>query len=327
MTGFLIDLGMATILLMDAITEFFAFTLQIGIGLLMLLALILVPAVYRYNQLQVLLQRVMEARSNIKVSLHKKAQLVNRLVDTAEQIAGHERVVQLRISDDNRKGFQGAAHMYEESNQSLATIRAVAQQFPELKGHQGYLKLMQDIQDIEREIQRRRERFNSICRQYNGLRTSFPTSLLSTLLTLPRAPYLDFGEEESLDSIKEFETNHEELMEQLLTGLGEKTQKAAKRVSNTVKDASASATALGSDLARRYRSGRAETGTFFYMDDNDMPRGPLSYTALLDLHRQGMVSDATKVVQASSGENETWRPLKDVMKDHLPPAPSDAEDM
>jgi len=156
----------------------------------LVIVVLLVILILKYNSLRRSSERVKEAFSNVKVSLRKRASLVNQLIDVVKTYADHEKLVTLKVSEDNTTGAIESA--YRQTDAMLATVAGVAQRFPDLRANEQFIQLQQSIRDVEDLIQKSREAYNAAVREYNSSRGGLPWVLFTAQIGFSVAPYLNF---------------------------------------------------------------------------------------------------------------------------------------
>jgi LemA protein len=130
--------------------------------------------------------KVDEAWSGIDVQLKRRHDLVPNLVETVKGYAAHERETLTRVTDA-RAGAIAADNAtppersQAESNLSMALggIRAVAEQYPQLRAAENFQRLQGQLAEIEDEIQASRRIYNSNVQIYNTRAQVFPNSLVA----------------------------------------------------------------------------------------------------------------------------------------------------
>ena len=269
--------------------SFLDFLMQIFSALFWIFVFASTVAAYCYNDLQKLAQKAKEARSNIKVMVQKKAKLAQKLMDTAEKIAGHEKVVQLKVSQDVTDSMNSLAQSNSQASFAIHQVSGMAQKFPELQGNQGYLQLMGDIHGIETELGTKREAYNALSRQYNTKRVTIPTVFFARLMGFNEAPYLEFSDEESLDNLPDFKTDDGEMLEKFVRQVG------GKAVDMT-KDLGRKASGFTTDLAEK-RKGFVSTTNYYYGTPGDKPKGPFTLKELIDLKKKEVIDGKTWLIE------------------------------
>lgn len=167
-----------------------------------------------YNQLQRNAQHVKACLSNIFVSTQKKINLVNQLIDVTKKYQENENLTHLTISDNMTQSNIAANH--SNANSALVGIQGVIQQYPELKANQHYQSLMTTINEVENDISHQREKYNESVREFNIGRSTIPTVFIANILKFPEAPYLDFNQENTEQTLlKNFNTDHSERLTEI----------------------------------------------------------------------------------------------------------------
>jgi len=165
-----------------------------------------------YNKLQRLGQGVKYANVSALTVIQKRADLVNKLMDTAKNYGDHEKLVQITLADNLLDTFKA-------STEAIANVNSMAQYYPELKANITYEQLMDQINSVESELQDKRESYNKVTQTYNSERLQIPTVLFSKVLGFKEAPYFDF---DNLQEMKEFKTDDGQLLKEMLSNVSAK---------------------------------------------------------------------------------------------------------
>jgi LemA protein len=145
--------------------------------------------------------RVDEAWSGIDVQLKRRHDLVPNLVETVKGYAQHERTVfeettEARANAMQALGSSPAAEAEAESALSgaLSGLRAVAEDYPELRATENFQQLQLDLTRIEDEIQASRRIYNSNTQAYNTRIQVFPNSIVATIGGLTAREYFEIAD-------------------------------------------------------------------------------------------------------------------------------------
>jgi LemA protein len=171
---------------------------------LIIVAVILVLGVFLwflYNSIIVAKMRVSEAFSQIDVQLKRRADLIPNLVETVKGYAKHEKevfekVTEARASLVSAKGPQEKAEANNQLSQTLKSIFAVAEAYPDLKASQNFMELQQEVSDTEDKIAYSRQFYNSNVLDYNTKLKVFPNVIFAKLLNFQDAEFFGATDEE-----------------------------------------------------------------------------------------------------------------------------------
>lgn len=211
--------------------------------LLLIIISLLVGSVVSYNALQTSAQNVREKSSNAQIAVSKKLGLVNQLIDVVKNYQEGEQLTQLKVSQDNSTA--GLAQSYQQSGNVLAAVQGIAERFPNLKANEQYHRLVDSIQHCEQNIQDTRESYNRAVNAYNTRRVKIPDVFIARSLGFPEAPYMEFDTVDfsQVTTLKSFQTDDGERLEQLLSGAGNRiaglanqAQRASKELVEKIKD-------------------------------------------------------------------------------------------
>ncbi len=146
--------------------------------------LIILWLIFAYNGLVRLRQQATEALSDIDVQLKRRFDLIPNLVETVKGYMGHERQT-LESVTRARTQFMAARSPQEQAaadnllTNTLKTLFAVSENYPDLKANANFLDLQRELADTENKIQSARRFYNANVRDLNIRIESFPTNLIA----------------------------------------------------------------------------------------------------------------------------------------------------
>ena len=152
--------------------------------ILAVIAAVVLWLIFDYNGLVKLKNRAKEAWSDISVQLKRRYDLIPNLVQTVKGYATHERelfekVTQARASAMSAQGIKEKAGAENMLSDTLKSLFAVAENYPDLKASVNFLELQRELSDTENKIQAARRFYNTNVRDLNIKIESFPTNAVA----------------------------------------------------------------------------------------------------------------------------------------------------
>lgn len=172
---------------------------------IILIIIVLLIAIYItiYNGLQKSRVYAEEAWSQIDVQLKRRNDLIPNLVETTKGYAKHEKstlegVVQLRNQLVNlpKGDHEEAMKLSNQITDSLKSIFALAEAYPDLKANQNFLKLQEELTNTENKIAYSRQLYNSTVASYDQKLLTFPSNLIAKIHGFTKIDYLETPTEE-----------------------------------------------------------------------------------------------------------------------------------
>jgi LemA protein len=179
-------------------------------GLIIFLALIFAPifwGVAIFNQLVTLKNNTKKSWSNIDVLLKQRNTELPKLIDTCKQHMTYEQetlekvikarnLVESALKAKDLAQLSGAEMQLETS---LNGLFAVAENYPELKASDAFLRLQTRISTLEESISDRREFYNDTAAMSNTRIQQFPDNIIANLFSFKEATLMRFQQEELED--------------------------------------------------------------------------------------------------------------------------------
>lgn len=140
-----------------------------------------------YNSLVTLNIRVEEAWSDITVQLKRRLDLIPNLVETVKGYAAHESgvfkdVTEARSGVMSAQGVKDTAKAENMFEQTLKSLFAVAEDYPDLKADANFRQLQDELVDTEDKIQASRRFYNGMVRDFNTRKKIFPVNVVAGVL-------------------------------------------------------------------------------------------------------------------------------------------------
>jgi len=171
------------------------------IWIILVLALLLIWLIFIFNKLIRLKNRAKEAWSDIEVQLKRRHNLIPNLVETVKGYAAHEREVLEKVTEARTRAMsaQTLKEKGEAENmltQTLKSLFAVAENYPDLKASQNFLELQRELRDTEDKIQAARRFYNANVRDLNIAIESFPSNIVAKLFGFKKMDLFEIEEAE-----------------------------------------------------------------------------------------------------------------------------------
>jgi len=172
-----------------------------NIAIIIVVLAILLYVWFVYNSLITAKMRVSEAFSQIDVQLKRRTDLIPNLVETVKGYATHEKQLFEKITEQrtalmSAKGVKEKAAVNNELSQTMKSLFAVAENYPDLKASQNFLELQNELTDTEDKIAYSRQFYNSNVMDYNTKLQVFPTVTFAKLLKFQPSEFFGTSEKE-----------------------------------------------------------------------------------------------------------------------------------
>lgn len=174
-------------------------------AIIIIIVILVLWLVAVFNSLIRLKNRTQEAFSDIDVQLKRRHDLIPNLIETVKGYAKHERelfekVTAARTAAINAKGIAEKGKAENMLSQTLKSIFAVAENYPDLKASQNFLQLQDELSDTENKIQAARRFYNGNVRDLNIKIEVFPNNLVAGILGFKQFEFFqaEAGERESV---------------------------------------------------------------------------------------------------------------------------------
>src|SRR5512137_2800735 len=169
--------------------------------ILALIVLVLVIAIGIYNTLVVKRNRVKNGWSQIDVQLKRRIDLIPNLVETVKGYAAHEKAIFERIAEArslaiNAKGPAESARANNALTDTLKTLFAVAENYPNLKANENFAKLQEELSATENKISFARQFYNDVVMDYNNYIQMFPSNVFAGMFGFKESEFYNVPEAE-----------------------------------------------------------------------------------------------------------------------------------
>ncbi|OIP59086.1 MAG: hypothetical protein CO143_02565 [Candidatus Moranbacteria bacterium CG_4_9_14_3_um_filter_45_14] len=169
--------------------------------ILIVLGLFAAVLVVIYNGLVQLRNRASEAWSDIDVQLKRRYDLIPNLVNTVKGYAAHESGVFQKVTEARTQAMQAgsAADKAQAENmlsQTLKSLFAVAEAYPDLKANTNFLELQRELSDTENKIQAARRFYNGNVLELNNKIDMFPSNIIAGMFSFSKRDFFEVADGE-----------------------------------------------------------------------------------------------------------------------------------
>ena len=175
-----------------------------GMGYIFYLAVALIVVIYIisvYNKGIKYRNYVREAFSTMDVYLKKRWDLIPNLIELVKGYAGHEKSLFLELTKARSANYDTMSmseklQTNEQIGAIIPQIFAVAENYPELKANQNFIKLMDSYTDIENDIANSRKYYNGTVRELNTFSEIFPSNIICNFFGIKREKLFEIIDKE-----------------------------------------------------------------------------------------------------------------------------------
>ena len=158
-----------------------------------------------YNSLIKLKIRVKEAWADIEVQLKRRCDLIPNLVETVKGYMSHEKEVFEKVTESRSRVLSATTQREKleadnQLSQTLKSLFAVVENYPELKANQNFLELQKELINTEDKIQAARRFYNATTRDYNIAIQVFPKNIVAKIFGFKEEPLFEILDEKERET-------------------------------------------------------------------------------------------------------------------------------
>ena len=175
--------------------------------ILVVVALLVIWAIGVYNSLVKARQKVKNSWSQIEVQLQRRFDLIPNLVESVKGYMGHEsevleKVTSLRTAWAATNNASDKVKLDNELSNTLKTIMAVSENYPDLKANQNFVDLQNNLKETENKISFSRQFYNDAVTMYNTKLEVFPSNLVASMFGFKAEALFNVDSEEARKNVK-----------------------------------------------------------------------------------------------------------------------------
>ena len=175
-------------------------------------------AIFIYNNLVNLRNRVRNAFSQISVQLTRRYDLIPNLVEAVKGYMSHERETLQAVIDARNSAVSGLERANQDPSDAdaikalasaevtlggtLGRLFALAEAYPDLKANQNMMQFQEELGSTENKVAFARQAFNDAVMGYNNACQNFPSNLVANRFSFKEAEFLELEQEEAREAPK-----------------------------------------------------------------------------------------------------------------------------
>lgn len=173
-----------------------------GLIILGILAAVVAYFIAIYNKFISLRAGIDASESDIDIQLKRRYNLIPALIDTVKGYKNYEgdtleKVVQARQQGLSAGSMDKKAAAANMLSGALGKMFALAEAYPDLKANENFIKLQDELGNMEDVIQNARRYYNAIVRDYNAKLDSFPDLVVARKFDYQPREYFELEEGEA----------------------------------------------------------------------------------------------------------------------------------
>lgn len=174
---------------------------MIGLIVGITLGVIIISGIFVYNSLVKLKNQVDNSWAQIDVQLKRRFDLIPNLIETVKGYAKHEKevfttVTKARTEFLKAETVQDKAKAENHLTQTLKSLFAVSESYPDLKANQNFLQLQEELSGTESKIAYARQLYNDTVMELNTKIETFPSNILANMFKFTKRELFETDKEE-----------------------------------------------------------------------------------------------------------------------------------
>ena len=161
-----------------------------------------------YNALVRLRNRVKNAWAQIDVQLKRRYDLIPNLMETVKGYMKHERETLEAVTKARQIAIAASGGVADQAKaenmltQTLRSLFAVVENYPDLKANQNFLALQEELTSTENKIGFARQFYNDEVLRLNNKVEMFPSNLVAGMFTFKQAEPFELEDEAQREAPK-----------------------------------------------------------------------------------------------------------------------------
>ena len=174
---------------------------MIGLIIGITVGVIILGGIFLYNSVIRLKNQVDNSWAQIDVQLKRRFDLIPNLIETVKGYAKHEKevltnVTKARTEFLSAKTIEDKAKADNQLNETLKSLFAVSENYPDLKANQNFLQLQEELAGTESKIAYARQLYNDTVMEFNTKIETFPNNFFASMFKFTQRQLFETDKEE-----------------------------------------------------------------------------------------------------------------------------------
>lgn len=181
-----------------------------NLGLIILCSIIFFFSIFlisKYNSIIQLRNYRDQAFADVDVLLKMRFDLIPNLIEIVKWYVTHEQTTLENVTKARTQFLQAGnntdkMHADNMLTDTLKSLFAVSEDYPDLKANQNFLELQSELWDVENKISAWRRFFNNATQEYNTYIEMFPTNLVAKIFGFQKQDMFSVSKPEQRENVK-----------------------------------------------------------------------------------------------------------------------------
>jgi len=166
-----------------------------------IVAVLIVFVIILFNALVRLRNQMRNAWSQIDVQLKRRHDLIPNLMETVKGYMHHERETLEAVTKARQQAVNISDSVAEQAqkenmlSQTLRSLFAVAESYPDLKANQNFLALQEELASTENKIGFARQFYNDSVMGFNNKIEMFPSNIIAGMFAFKAGEFFEVEDE------------------------------------------------------------------------------------------------------------------------------------
>jgi len=180
-------------------------TFLLVLGVIFIIAVMVVSFIINgLNTVVTMDEGVKGAWAQIENQLQRRNDLIPNLVQTVKGYAAHEKEIFIHVADarsklagriEMKEGIDTRIQAANQLSGALSRLLAIAENYPDLKANQNFMRLQDELAGTENRIAVERRRYNETVKSFNAHIRRIPGSFFASVKGLTKAAYFEVPKE------------------------------------------------------------------------------------------------------------------------------------